>query len=53
MTLYELREAIRTETNEARLTELIIERDRLVAEENANRKPVADFHTAMLDATYN
>lgn len=42
MNLYQIREAIRTETDEARITELIIERDRLVAEERANFKPLSN-----------
>lgn len=52
MTLYEIRQAIRNETDEARLTELIIERDRLVAAERAEA-PAADFYERMLDATFN
>lgn len=55
MNLYEIREAIRTETDEARLSELLIERDRLRAEEMAAYQPLdtAEWHDRMLDYTFN
>lgn len=52
MTLYEVRQAIRNETDEARLTALLIERDRLLAEERTEA-PAVDFYERMLDATFN
>lgn len=55
MNLYEVREAIRTETDEARISELLVERDRLVAIENAERVELSDGERRdlMLDHTFN
>lgn len=54
MNLYQIREAIRTETDEAKVSELIAQRDRMVAEESANRQPVSssEWNARMLDATH-
>lgn len=54
MTLYEIREAIRTETDEAKLTTLLLERDRLVAAEPAAHRDLtpAEHHARMLDYTH-
>lgn len=53
MNLYQIREAIRTETDEARITELIIERDKLVAAEKREPLSPGEWHANMLDATFN
>lgn len=59
MNLYQIRQQINTELaqpqpDEARISELIAERDRLTAAENENRRgvDVADFDARMLDALH-
>lgn len=59
MNLYQIRQQINTELaqpqpDEARISELIAERDRLAAAENANRSDIdaADFDARMLDALH-
>ena len=55
MSIYEINEKLRTETDEAKVTELIIERDRLRKIENEQRRELTagEAHAAMLDYTHN